>query len=113
MEPARLVLHLPKAVLAGDEDLKWFYRRLCDGFAERGGVIRKVPHERDLLLADLLEDDDFHIVDHGALRHPRILNAGIAYLFPYWNLDPHGIRATSSIGASKRVRIQADAGGRR
>lgn len=108
MEPARLVLHLPKAVLAGDEDLKWFYRRLCDGFTERGGVIRKVPHERELLLADLLEDDDFHIVDHGALRHPRILNTGIAYLYPFWNLDPHGIRAMSSIGEANFRRSDVD-----
>lgn len=108
MEPATLVLHLPKAVLAGDEDLKGFYRRLCEGFAERGGVIRKVPHDRDLLLADLLEDDDFHIVDHGTLRHPRVLNTGIAYFFPYWNLDPHGIRALSSIGAAKFKRSEID-----
>ncbi|MGB3312929.1 MAG: hypothetical protein WBB85_00835 [Albidovulum sp.] len=109
MQSARLILHLPKAVLAGDEGLKWFYRRLCDEFTERGGVVRKVPHERELLLADMLEDDDFHIVDHGALRHPRILNTGIAYLFPFWNLDPHGIRALSSIGEAKFRRSEVDA----
>ena len=38
-----------------------------------------------------------HILDHGRLRHPRALNAGVAYVYPFWHLDPWGIRAFSSI----------------
>lgn len=108
MRPSRLVLHLPKAVLKGEEPLKRFYQRLRDEVTARGGQVDLVPHDRTFLLAEVMEDDDFHIVDHGALRHPRILNAGVAYLFPFWNLDPHGIRALSSIGAAKFRRSDVD-----
>ncbi len=108
MEPARIVLHLPKPVLSGEEPLRWLYERLRDGWTARGGVVDLVPHDRVFLLPEILEDEDFHIVDHGALRHPRILNTGVAYLYPFWNLDPWGIRALSSIGEMKFRRSDVD-----
>lgn len=108
MAPARIVLHLPKPVLSGQEPLKHFYQHLRDGLSERGAEVAMVPHDRTFLLAEVVEDTDFHIVDHGDLRHPRILNAGIAYLFPFWNLDPHGIRALSSIGEEEFRRQDID-----
>lgn len=99
-QPAHLILHLPAASLrAGDEPPSPIYRRIIDGFRARGGIVETVPHRRDSVLAEVAADRHFHIVNHGDTRHPRVLNAGLAYVYPYWHLDPRGFRATSSIGA--------------
>lgn len=37
------------------------------------------------------------MINHGRFTHPRVRNAGIAYVYPFWNMDPSGIRAFSSI----------------
>lgn len=87
------------AVLADRALLKPFYVKLAKGLGECGHNVRFAPHDRAGLAAEVAADDAFHIVDHGSLRHPRVLNAGIAYIYPFWNLDPWGIRALSSIAA--------------
>lgn len=61
--------------------------------------VETVHHIRDTTLATVEAMPGWHIVDHGSLRHPRVLNTGIAYIYPFWNLDPWGIRALSSIAA--------------
>lgn len=91
------VFHLPGAVLADPALLKPFYVKLTEGLGARGHSVRLALHDRAALAAEVACDDDFHIVDHGTLRHCRVLNAGIAYIYPFWNLDPRGIRALSSI----------------
>ena len=77
--------------------MKPYYVKLTEGLAARGHFVRLALHDRDTLAAEMAADADFHIVDHGTLRHPRVLNTGIAYIYPFWNLDPWGIRALSSI----------------
>ncbi|WP_139193991.1 hypothetical protein [Pseudorhodobacter antarcticus] len=91
------MFHLPGSVLADLSDLKPYYKKLADGLAARGHVVDLVPHNRDSVLAQVAASDRFHIVDHGTARHPRVLNTGIAYVYPFWNLDAWGIRALSSI----------------
>ncbi|MDN5787315.1 hypothetical protein [Pseudorhodobacter sp.] len=107
------VFHLPTAVLRGSDALKPYYTRLTEGLASRGFAVRLVPHERETLLATVAADDDFHIVDHGAERHSRVLNTGIAYVYPFWNLDPWGIRALSSLAEKpfdhKKIDMEAAA----
>ncbi len=85
--------------MRGEEKLKPYYEKLLAGLAERGHAVRTTPHLRDRVADEVAGDNAFHIIDHGTLRHPRALNTGIAYLYPFWNLDPWGIRALSSIGA--------------
>lgn len=95
----RIVFHLPRSWLgpAGSGVLP-FYRRLAEGLDARGIPYEQVPLDRARLLERVSGDAAFHIVNHGRFRHPRVLNAGIAYIYPFWNLDPQGIRAFSSIG---------------
>ena len=76
-----------------------FYQALIDGIISRGGAVQVVPHLRENVAAEVAADAGFHILDHGAVRHPRVLNTGVAYLYPYRNMDPWGIRAASSIAA--------------
>ncbi|MGB3278510.1 MAG: hypothetical protein WBA92_04890, partial [Pseudorhodobacter sp.] len=71
--------------------------KLTEGLAARGHKVDLVLHDRETLLDAVAASTDFHIVDQGNQRHARILNAGIAYVYPFWNLDPWGIRAISSI----------------
>lgn len=77
--------------------MKPYYVKLTKGLAARGYAVTLALHNRETLLKEVTASRDFHVVDHGALRHPRVLNTGIAYVYPFWNLDPWGIRALSSI----------------
>jgi hypothetical protein len=91
------VFHLPGSVLDGFEQMKPYYVKLTEGLAARGHSVELALHNRETLLDEVEASGCFHIVDHGRQRHARVLNTGIAYIFPFWNLDPWGIRAHSSI----------------
>lgn len=93
--------HLPAEALWSPETrMAPFYRQLTEGLRDRGITVGWLRHDRHTV-ADTVAagENDFHILDHGRLRHPRVLNAGLSYAYPFWNLDPWGIRALSSIAA--------------
>lgn len=94
----QIVFHLPRSWLGpfGSGVLP-FYARLAEGLRQHRIAFDQVPLDRDRVMDIVAGDDAFHIVNHGQFHHPRILNAGIAYIYPYWNLDPLGIRAFSSL----------------
>lgn len=79
--------------------MKPYYVKLLAGLRDRGIATDTVLHDRATTLATVDAVPGIHIVDHGSLRHPRLWNTGIAYIYPFWNLDPWGIRALSSIAA--------------
>ncbi len=99
MVRARIIIHLPTVVLLGEERLKPFYSNLRDGLLARGIGAEYAPHDRASLPGEVAEDQNFHIADHGSFRHPRVLNSAIAYVQPFWHLDPWGVRSATSIGA--------------
>lgn len=98
----RIVLHLPRSWLGpfGSGALP-FYERLEQGLHRLGHPVGRLALDRDRVMETVEADDALHIVNHGRFRHPRLLNAGIAYIYPFWNLDPQGIRAFSSIAARR------------
>ncbi len=79
--------------------MKPYYAKLIAGLPQIGVPVATVLHDRDTTLATVGVSPGIHIADHGCLHHPRLLNTGIAYIYPFWNLDPWGIRALSSIAA--------------
>lgn len=79
--------------------MKPFYVNIINGLQDIGIKVETVLHDRLTTLATVDAMPGIHIADHGFLRHPRLLNTGIAYIYPFWNLDPWGIRALSSIAA--------------
>lgn len=94
--------HLPNGQLAGGgARMKPFYRELVQGLRARGLKVDLVAHDRSRGLEQVEADHGFHVFDHGRVRHARALNSGIAYVYPFWNMDPWGIRAHSSIAAMK------------
>lgn len=81
--------------------MKPYYVKLLDGLRGLGIPVETVLRDRATTLATVDATPGLHVVDHGSQRHARILNTGIAYNFPFWNLDPLGIRALSSIAAMR------------
>ncbi|MFT4013529.1 MAG: hypothetical protein QM682_09015 [Paracoccus sp. (in: a-proteobacteria)] len=96
--PAAVVFHLPPKWVAhyrGQKHLA-LYTRLEDVLAARGGRVRVVPHRHD---QPIPPDHDLHLVENGFSCGPGVLNATLAYIAPYWHVDPQGVLANSSIGA--------------
>ena len=79
--------------------MKPYYAKLIAGLRHMGIRVETVLHDPQTTLATVESTPGIHIVDHGNQRHPRLLNTGIAYIYPFWNLDPWGLRALSSIAA--------------
>lgn len=98
MPPARIFLHMAAPMFFGTETPRPFWGLLRSGLQAEGICVEHALLDRATFLSDIEGDGDFHIVNHGNFRHPRVLNAALAYVAPYWYLDPQGIRAGSSIG---------------
>lgn len=97
-----IVLHVPGSWLeAGGSEMLPFYKKLQAGFDAQGVSWRALEIDRDHALNAVEADSDFHIFNHGQVHHARALNAGIAYIYPFWNMDPLGIRAQSSISQAQ------------
>ena len=94
-----VTFHLPGSVLQDPALLKPYYQRLIAGLRDRGHRVRSVLHDRTTTLDTVAATPGVHIADHGSQRHARLMNTGVAYIYPFWNLDPWGIRAQSSIAA--------------
>ncbi len=92
-----VVFHLPGSVLRDPAKMRVFYGKIGEGLRARGVAVAYRLHDRESLAAQVAADAGFHIVDHGRLRHPRVLNAGLSFVVPYYYLDPCGIRAFSSL----------------
>ncbi|OWU69873.1 capsular polysaccharide export protein, LipB/KpsS family [Marinibacterium profundimaris] len=93
-----IIFHLPKDWLdTSGEGVMPFYDRLRNGLEAEGRRVHLRPLDKSRVAAQAGADDAIHLVNHGRIRHPRVWNAGIAYVYPFWNVDPWGIRAFSSI----------------
>ncbi len=92
-----VIFHLPGSVLRDPHKLRHFYGSIADGLRARGVAVQYLPHDRDLVAAQIEADAGFHILNHGRVRHPRVLNAGLSFVQPFYYMDPWGIRAFSSL----------------
>lgn len=99
MSRPAVYIHLPMPFLLGIEKIPPYFHKLRDGLDARGIGVEIEALERDTLLARVEADANFHIVNHGDLVHPRILNTALAYIPPFWYLDAAGVRRAAAIGA--------------
>lgn len=106
MADARVVFHLPAKHLGDWRSTAHLrlYARLADLLERQGGTVavadrRDRPFEGGDGAAAAYADGDLHILETGRVQGPGVLNASLAYLPPYWHLDPAGVQAESSIGA--------------
>ena len=97
-----MVFHVPRSWLSlGGQGLAPFYVRLLDGLKTRKVSFEVEVLDRDALPERVARDDAIHVVHHGRYAHPRVRNADVAYIYPFWNFDAQGIRAFSSIGRAE------------
>ena len=97
MSRHEILFHLPPDWACDLSRALPFYRTLIAGLRAEGIACDLRVLDRARVLEAVERDSAFHILNHGQISHPRVLNAGIAYIYPFWNLDPKGIRAFSSI----------------
>ncbi len=97
---SKIVFHVPRSWLGPlGGGLMPFYTRLTEGLTALDVSCEVIDLDRETVMAEVEADDAFHVINHGRFEHPRVLNAGVAYIYPFWNVDPKGIRAFSSIAS--------------
>lgn len=91
-------MHVPQRILDSPWEQRQFYGRIGGALEPHGGTFEYVLRDTDTILAQVEADQDFHLIERGVLRHPRVLNCGSAYIAPYHYMDPVGTRYLSSLG---------------
>jgi hypothetical protein len=106
MAEARVVLHLPARHLDDWRTTRHLrlHARIAEVLEPLGARVvvadrRARPFEGGAAAARAYADGDLHVIETGRVQAPGVLNAALAYLPPYWHLDPAGVQAESSIGA--------------
>lgn len=103
---AGITLHL-KHKDANQELRGWhlrLYRVIRDLCESHGIDIEIRERDKDIRVATRrvsdrrFQDGNLHIIDDRSLRATGVLNAGVAYFWEFWHLDPIGTKAFSSIG---------------
>jgi hypothetical protein len=102
-------MHVPRRILESVWEQGQVYGRIGRAIAPYGGTFEYVLMNRETILAQVEADRDFHILERGAIQHPRVLNCGSAYVAPYHYLDPIGTRYLSSIAGLSFDPDQIDA----
>ena len=93
----RLLIHVPPAMLNRHGQAGFgLYARIAPALRRIGLEVSFVERPSTTHL-DSYTRTDFHLVHHGFLRRFNILNSGIAYIWPYWYLDPRGVLCDSSL----------------
>ncbi|MBK4217297.1 hypothetical protein JJJ17_15310 [Paracoccus caeni] len=102
----QIVIHLKESDLGRALD-GWHLSlyRVIDDLARRQGITLTLrQRDRDIRVGtrtiadDRFADGNLHIIDDRSVSAPGVLNAGVAYFWEYWHLDPMGVKAFSSIG---------------
>ncbi|WP_299687431.1 hypothetical protein [uncultured Tateyamaria sp.] len=104
-----VVFHVPRSWLSlGGAGLHRFYLRVTEGLEARGIPFEVAILDRETLPETVEADHAIHVIHHGRFAHPRARNADVAYIYPFWNFDPQGIRAFSSIADKRFVPDDVD-----
>ena len=95
---AEILFHVPGSWLRiGSSGLRPFYIHVLEGLKARNIRFDVRTLDRETLPETVAADRAIHVVHHGRFAHARVRNADVAYIYPFWNFDPKGIRAFSSI----------------
>jgi hypothetical protein len=97
----RLLIHVPEAMLERHGQAGFgLYRPVARDLRARGLDVAFVARPGTTELTHYTKED-FHLVHHGFLRRFNVLNSGIAYMNPYWYLDPRGVLCDSSMANAR------------
>ncbi len=88
---------MPRHMAATDgSELPPFYQHLRDGFTALGARVAVVHRDMDALQTGPT-GPDFNFVHNGRIARAGLLNIGLAYMYPFWYVDPKGVFADSSL----------------
>lgn len=102
----KIILHL-KAGDTNPELNGWhlrLYRRILSLGRTEGIPVEIRARDRDIrvgtrhVVDSRFDDGNLHIIDDRSVAAKGVLNAGVAYFWEFWHLDPIGVKAFSSIG---------------
>ncbi len=106
---SEVVFHVPRSWLSlGGSGLHRFYLRVTEGLEARGIPFDVTILDRETLHEAVEADTAIHVVHHGRFAHARARNTDVAYVYPFWNFDPKGIRAFSSIADTPFLKDDID-----
>jgi hypothetical protein len=96
-----LVFHLPQKSFDDWRGKNRFslYEQLEEIAVSLNGTVKVIKLDTEGIVTGTHDDGCVHIVENGNVQRPRFLNATLAYIPPYWHLDPQGVLAASSISA--------------
>lgn len=93
----RLLIHVPAQMLEKHGQGGFgLYSRIAPHFRKQGVEVTFLERPATTELTGYTKED-FHIVHHGFLRRFNVLNCGVAYVWPFWHLDPRGVLCDSSM----------------
>jgi hypothetical protein len=102
----RIILHLKPEDVA--RDLRGWHLRLYPvlrGMAGAAGIGFEIrTRDADIRVGTRavtdgrFDDGNLHVLDDRSVVASGVLNAGVAYFWEFWHLDPGGVKAFTSIG---------------
>lgn len=103
---AKVVFHLPKQFHENYLELTHLalFHKIHALIVSRGGEV-EVRRRHETLRSmkrtdwsDRLEAENLHVIENGMVKQGNALNTALAYLPPYFHLDPQGVLAESMAG---------------
>lgn len=95
--PKRAFIYLPKKLFEmSPPGGGRFYLRLAEAF-DAAGVPTEFRRRFSIHAAPEYAEEGVHFVHQGLVRQPGVFNTGIAYIAPFWYVDPKGVFGESSI----------------
>ncbi|WP_299546671.1 hypothetical protein [uncultured Tateyamaria sp.] len=103
---SKVILHLSDRFTRTFQNQPYLklHARIYEVVTGRGGNIEVRSRDERLRdpkttdWSDMLEPDYLHIIENGLVQQPGTLNTTLAYLPPFYHLDPQGVLARSSAG---------------
>lgn len=102
---AKVIFHLPERFVHDyhKRGHLGLYAKIKQVIEARGGTVQAVVRDQRLrnpgAPVGLVNKTDLHIIENGWVQQPNALNATIAYIPPFWHLDPQGVLYNSGISA--------------
>ncbi|SMP17844.1 hypothetical protein [Shimia sagamensis] len=114
---AKVVFHLPKQFHENYLELTHLalFHKIHALIVPRGGEV-EVRRRHETLRSmersdwsDRLESENLHVIENGMVQQDNALNTALAYLPPYFHLDPQGVLAESMAGDAKFSETEVNA----
>ena len=106
---SKIIFHIPKDFIGNYNEQAHLalFGKIEDVFHRNGGTVEIVQRDarmkngNDPYAINLINDDNLHIIENGWVGATNVLNATIAYIPPFWHLDPKGVLCNSTVSTAE------------